>query len=154
MGDMRRLPSLLLTFMACGFAAGCSGISDPSKNTTQDFTATLQPFGGQVHSFDVSQKNGEYSATLIAVSPTQNSIFRIFLGQDVRYGNCSPIVTPTLALLNRVALSGTITKGNYCIQVYDQGAITEAADLHAPRLASVASTSPPSPLISNLTSNL
>ena len=100
--------------------SACGGISDPSQNTVVDFTQTIAPGEGKVHEFDVSRRNGEYTATIVAMAPTQSTILQIFLGNVVG-GVCAPLMSPVVARLsNQPSLSGTISKGHYCIQVFDQ----------------------------------
>jgi hypothetical protein len=123
MTAMRSFASILVASLSV-LALACSGISDPSKNTTTDFgPITIAPFEGKVHEFDVNRRNGEYTATIIALSPTQNAALQIFLGKVVD-SLCTPILGQVgVARLNQIALNSTITSGHYCIQVFDQGAI-------------------------------
>jgi hypothetical protein len=103
--------------------SGCGGVSDPSKNTIRDFEATIPPLEGRVHEFDAS-RNGEYSATIIALSPTQSALLSIALG-GVANGACNPYLGSVgVTGINRPGLSGPISKGHYCIQVYDEGRLT------------------------------
>jgi hypothetical protein len=110
---------LCVSCLAALLASACSGVSDPSKNTNQDFTATVGPGEGRVHEFD--SKTGEYSATIIALSPDTKAVFGIYLGQVVN-GLCTRIAGQiNVAKLNVTALSGAINKDHYCMQVYDPG---------------------------------
>jgi hypothetical protein len=113
-------------------ASACSGISDPSNNTTEDFPGTVGPLAGpgRVHVFE--SKQGEYTAKIIALSPTATTVLAVFLGQDAGDGNCTRIIGQAgLATLNSTGLSGTIQKGHYCIQVYDPASELGSAPLTA-----------------------
>jgi hypothetical protein len=104
--------------------AGCGGVSGPSQNTIQDFQGTIVPGGGSVHEFDVRNRNGEYTANIIALSPTQSALLNIALG-EVANGLCNPYLGSVgIVGINRPGLSGPISQGHYCIQLYDQGSLT------------------------------
>ena len=120
---MRRFAWILLAACLSVLAGACSGISDPSKNTIQDFMGTLEPLAGKDHEFDVN-RSGEYTATITALAPDPGAAFNIHLGQFVN-GLCTPILgQERIAALNRLALNSTIQKGHYCIRLYDLGIIT------------------------------
>ena len=76
------------------------------------------------YSFTVG-KNGEYSVTITALS-NPNAVIGVYVGLINGFGTCSPALgTNDLAVLNRVALTGPINKGNsYCIAVYDNLSLT------------------------------
>ena len=123
---MRHLVAALLALVVALAATACGGIADPSDNRDEDFFGEIGPFEGDVFEFDVSEKQGEYSAKIIAQQPTQSALFNIHLGTVVN-GLCQPYIGHTsVTVINRVALSGPINKGHYCIQVYDQGSLTVA----------------------------
>jgi hypothetical protein len=104
--------------------AGCGGVAGPSQNTIENFEGTIVPGGGNVHEFDVRQRNGEYSANIVALSPTQSALLNVALG-GVANGVCNPYLGATvIAGINRPGPSGSISQGHYCIQVYDQGTLT------------------------------
>ena len=124
---MRHLAAAAALALLCGLtAAACGGIADPSDNVQVDFTGTVEPLGGRVHEFDVTPKQGEYSARITALAPTQSALLSIHLGSVIN-GACVAYVNHIgVAVFNRDALSGQINKGHYCIQVYDQGSLTVA----------------------------
>jgi hypothetical protein len=110
--------------LACALSA-CGGIVDPAKNTTENFAGTV-PVGGispSLHTFSVG-KTGEIFVTITALSPDQNVLVGVVLGQPSN-GQCLPYqgYINNVAQLNRQALGGQIQKGSYCVSVYD-GALT------------------------------
>jgi hypothetical protein len=115
----------LAVFLAGTLVYGCGGFNDPSQNTNSDFTDTLVPLEVNVHEFD-ARRNGEFTANLIAIAPTQSSRLGVALG-NVANGVCNPYTNyiNNVSTFNRLALSGPINEGHYCIQVYDLGFITE-----------------------------
>ena len=119
------VPIALIASLSLSVAA-CSGINDPSKNTVVDFSGTLEQFEGDVFEFDVNKSNGEYWVQLTALAPDTSTGFSIYLGQVVN-GLCTPILGQQgSARLNQRALSSTIQKGHYCIQLFDAGFIPRA----------------------------
>jgi hypothetical protein len=120
-----RFPRALAVCLSGSLAAGCSGIADPSKNTNTDFTDTIVTGEVNVYEFD-ARKNGEFTATIIAIAPTQSARLGVALG-SVGNGICTPFLNyiNNAAAVGRNALAGPINKGHYCIQVYDLGFLTE-----------------------------
>src|SRR5438552_2066557 len=93
------------------FAAGCGGsIVDPANNQTETFTGTLASGGNSANAFVVS-KSGEYSVTLVSVSPavSSNAFFTVFLGQNTTSG-CAPITSQAnaFAQVGKVVLNSSI----------------------------------------------
>ncbi len=126
MTSMRYVTSVIFAVTLTLVSAACGGISDPSKNTNQDFTDTIRPGETTFHvyEFDV-KKTGEYSVTITAMAPDIGTVLTMYLGQIVN-SVCTAIVQPNLAVINRVALGGAIQQGHYCIAVYDsQGTVTK-----------------------------
>lgn len=124
---MKHLPLILLTLALT--TAGCSGSnSTPSvttpaaTTTTETFTGTVQPnFGVDFHSFTVAQ-TGTVSVTLTAAGPPAT----IFMGLGIGTPSTSTCAVisgdSTIAPASATAqLSGTVSAGSYCVQVYDVG---------------------------------
>ena len=104
-------------------AVGCGGIADPTKNPVETFTGTIQPGGYAFHPFKVS-KQGEYSVTLVSLTPPASVFVFVWLGttlgdQCFISSQRNPQASP-----GRVALVGPISPGNYCVAVEDLGAFT------------------------------
>ena len=61
MASMRYATSAILVVTLTLLSAACGGVSDPSKNTVQEFMGTIGPGEARLHEFDVTKRNGEYS---------------------------------------------------------------------------------------------
>ena len=111
--------------IACAglMAAGCGGITDPSKNTVENISGTLQVGGLNPHGF-TSSKTGELSVKLTALAPTSNAIIGLIWTQAANDGTCGGILQQTFAQLNVPAISGPVSNQRYCIVVQDIGGIS------------------------------
>ena len=117
-----RVPHILTACLAAApLLAGC-GLSDPSQNVTETFSASLGPGGANTHSFS-SAKTGEFSVRLTALKPSTNVALGVGFGQPIS-GQCIVSTANAFSTLNRDALSGSVNKASYCIIVYDSGAVT------------------------------
>jgi len=103
-------------------SAGCGGVSDPSKNTTESFSGSLAPGGNATHTFSAG-KNGEVQVKLTAIAPNNASLIAWFLGQPVS-GICSPFTSIASAGLNTAPFTYPVNKGSYCLQVLEPGSST------------------------------
>jgi hypothetical protein len=103
-------------------AAACGGISSPSKNNTQDFSGTLSPQGSAQHDFSVG-KSGEFFITVTDLSDRTLTVGTALY--EFVNGGCAPtgFVQP-FSRWNQQALGGPISKGTYCLVVYDPGVLT------------------------------
>ena len=108
---------------AAVLAASCGGISDPSKNTDEPFSGTLQVGGQNRHQF-TSSKTGEISVKLTALAPTSNAVIGLLWTQTANDGTCAGLLQQTLATLNVPAIAGPVSSQRYCILVQDFGGIT------------------------------
>ena len=114
---------LAVTLAAALIAGGCKGPVDPSKNTTQAFSGTVQPLNIQTQNFDVPNL-GEITVSLTALAPG-NVVVGVAYGQPSGTA-CFPIQQNAVSSANigRTALSGQIlVKGTYCIAVFDPSGI-------------------------------
>ena len=113
---MKRLTAVLAAVL---ISSSCGGPTDPSKNTVEPFTGSVQPLSVDVKNFTISNL-GEISVTVTAFTPGN-----VFLG--VGYGqpsgtNCGLIQSNAVSITNvgRTALTGQILiKGPYCLAVFD-----------------------------------
>jgi hypothetical protein len=124
-----RVPVAIVLAIAGLVAVNCGGITDPSKNTIESFSGTLE-VGGQpgVHPFS-SSKIGEISVKVTALSPISNTYIGLIWAQAQGDGNCAANVATrqqTLAQLNIPAIAGPIASGRYCLFVYDAVGFTAA----------------------------
>jgi len=127
----RHMKPLLLTLLtfALAMAAACtssspaSTVTSPSATTTTEtFTGTVQPnFGVDFHTFTVAQ-SGTASVTLTAAGPPAT----IFMGVGIGTPSATTCAVisgdSTIAPASATAqLTGTLSPGSYCVQVYDVG---------------------------------
>jgi hypothetical protein len=99
--------------------ASCGGIANPSENRVDVFSGVVPPGGqGQPHAFSVD-KTGEISVRLTALSPTPSAVVGTQLMQSSG-GNCNLFYgRDNFTGLNRDVLQLPISKGNYCVIVFD-----------------------------------
>jgi hypothetical protein len=105
-------------------ASACGGIANPSSNQTETFNGIVRPGGNAgTHSFTAA-KSGEISVTVTSMNPTWNGYLSVaWLG-----AGCSGLFQQNdFALVGRAAISGPVTKGSYCIAVFDSGFILPEA---------------------------
>ena len=123
--NLRSLCALLLASALAASTAGCSGVTDPSKNKNDDIPDDISPGLSQIYEWTAA-KNGEYNVTITALS-NPNVILGVSAGFLTVAGTCTGIGTNNNAVLNRTALSGAIAKGTYCLSVYDNvgGSLTD-----------------------------
>jgi hypothetical protein len=114
---------MALAIACAGLTAACGGITDPSQNTVDNVSGTLQVGGINTHKFTAS-KNGELAVKIIALSPTSNAALRLSWTQTANDGTCAGLLFSTLAQLNVPAISGAVSSQTYCIIVDDIGLIT------------------------------
>ena len=114
----------LCVVAVAGIVSACGGIIDPSKNTIDPISGTLQ-VGGQVQSTHTLGKNGEVEVTMTSVTPTPaNGSIGLQLGQVVN-GTCSLLQGYSAAgVVNRKVQFGVLNKGTYCLVVFDPGVLT------------------------------
>jgi hypothetical protein len=118
----------LLTFaltmaVACTSSDPGSTVAPPSATTTTEtFSGTVQPnFGVDFHTFTVAQ-SGTVSVTLTAAGPPATIFMGVGIGTPSAT-TCAVIsADSTIAPASATAqLSGTLSPGSYCVQVYDVG---------------------------------
>jgi hypothetical protein len=112
-----------LTMVACSGSDSAPTITTPAATTTTEtFTGTVQPgFGFDFHPFTVAQ-TGTVSVTLTAAGPPST----IFMGLGIGTPSATACAVisgdSTIAPASATAqLSGTLSAGSYCVQVYDVG---------------------------------
>jgi hypothetical protein len=107
-----RLASYLLVVL---LVSGCGGVIDPSENTVEPFSGTLQPLGTNGHPFRVD-KNGEIDIKITACS-NPDALLQLIYG----IGNCATL-TPLNAgyrQLNQVGVGGVVSRGDHCVVITD-----------------------------------
>lgn len=118
------LVALALTVSACsGSNSTSTSLTTPAAATiTETFTGTVQSgFGVDFHNFTVAQ-SGALSVTLTAAGPPATILMGIGLGTPSA-STCAVITGDSTILPASVTpqLSGTVTAGSYCVQIYDVG---------------------------------
>ncbi len=109
--------ALLAALAACN-----SGFTNPSQNTTETFSDTIQPGAGnsgKIHTFSAG-RNGEVTITLTQFLPTYAGFATVVYGQVVS-GSCIPIYQNNFVRTGTQVYTGVIQQGSYCVAVYDQG---------------------------------
>ena len=114
-----------LPLVAALLAGGCSGITDPSKNTVESFSGTVTVLGAATtHNFSVG-KNGEVSVRLTSITPNSASLLGTAIGQQFS-GGCTTVAVNNFTGLNKDTFAGPIQKGAWCVQVFDSGTLSAA----------------------------
>ena len=103
--------------LTAALSLGCSGVTTPTSNKTENFSGTVAVGGIVIHDFTTSI-DGEFFITVTSASPDSNTTFGLRYGQ-LNGTNCSSVGV-TLA---RVGTNGFqniyARKGNFCVAVYD-----------------------------------
>lgn len=108
---------------AAALASGCNGVIDPSKNTVEDITGTLNVGSSTRKDFSIS-KNGEFEMKITALSPNADALIGVAYG-PIQNGACGTFQSNPIGQLNRVVLSGVMNSGQYCVTVFDVGTISQ-----------------------------
>ena len=121
---MRASLSALIA-VAVALSLPACGISGPSANTDETFSATLRVGGQNVHNFIVG-KSGEFTVKLTALSPDGGSIVGTAWGSPTTDGRCVPFsgYVNNFSTSNKTILGGPIQPGTFCIEVFDVGLLT------------------------------
>jgi hypothetical protein len=118
----------LAAFCAAGslvFGA-CGGVIDPSKNTVETFTGTLEPGGITFPPHEFNARSGEFSVRINELTPTSNIFMGLLWGQMVN-GQCARLQENIFARVGLTGLAGQVlTNSRYCVQVFDVGGVTTA----------------------------
>lgn len=125
---MRARFAAAFTLAAIGLITlSCGGIVDPSKNTSEPFSGTLQPQQAATHPFTVS-KTGEFTAKVTALAPTSTALVGLAAVFAANDGSCTNQIlqSSNFVTVNAPALSGQIFSGKYCVVIYDVGTLTVA----------------------------
>src|SRR4051812_21134126 len=105
--------------LAAGVSA-CGGIVDPSNNTVDTFSGTVQPASAgvnpPVHTYSVA-KTGELFVSITEVNQN-NVVIGIASGQQTASG-CTALYVNNTAIRGQQALGGQIEKGTYCLTLYE-----------------------------------
>ena len=112
-------------------AAACGGVTSPSDNVVETFSGTIEPKPSPnyiaIHHF-TTQNTGEIEVTITALAPLTNVFVATFFGRTQSDGcGFDPFNPPNeFSTLNRPSIVAPITKGNWCVGIYDPGTLTRA----------------------------
>src|SRR5215217_2947177 len=90
---------LAAIFSASLLTASCGGITDPSKNTVENVSGTLNVGSAVEHRF-TSSKTGELSVKITALAPTSNAFLGLSWTQATSDGTCAGLLQSQVAQLN------------------------------------------------------
>ena len=120
-----RFPTAAALALAGAVSISCGGIVDPSKNTVETFSGTVQPGGARAHAFS-SPKTGELQIKVLTLSPASQSFVGVqWVQSDGTNCNGGLLQLNQFATANSTAISGQIVSGNYCVIVYDPVGYTQ-----------------------------
>jgi hypothetical protein len=123
-----RLSAAFMLALAGAFTISCGGIVDPSQNTVETFSGTVQPGSARAHAFS-SSKTGEIQIKMVTLTPASVP----YLGVQWVQGdgtNCNGGIMQANAAVpaNSTAISGQIISGSYCVIVYDSIGLSQPAN--------------------------
>jgi hypothetical protein len=108
------------TALAAILFTSCGGVTDPSQNQVETLSNVVQPGSFASSPFNVAHP-GEYTVTLISLTPPA-SVFVLASLANLVSGQCvSPIQQNSLASPGHIVLSGSINPGSYCVAISDEG---------------------------------
>jgi hypothetical protein len=119
---------MTLATAACDNSSSTATTTSPSAPTTETFSGTVNVAAGDFHNFTVAQ-NGTVSVTLNAAAPPSTIFMGVGIGTPSS-STCALIsgdstVTPASTMSQ---LSGALSAGAYCVDVYDVGNQTTPVD--------------------------
>lgn len=117
----RRLP-LAVVALLTAISAAC-GTTAPSTSTTDSLGGLLQPGGVNIHTFDAS-KAGDISITLNSLDTLPAASVGMAIG-TANAGACAVQYRYEGFKVGTVWTTSVATKGQYCVVIYDTGAITQ-----------------------------
>jgi hypothetical protein len=111
---------VLAVVAVAGSLAGCSGVSTPSSETTEEFSDTLVPQGQVFRTFSVG-KTGEMLMTLTTLNPRPVVGFIALAVGTPAGSSCSAIpgYIVSQAAIGQQYSFGQVVKGSYCLLVAD-----------------------------------
>ena len=120
-----RSSAAFLLALASAFTFGCGGITDPSQNTVEPFSGTVQPGSARAHWF--SSNSGEIQVKVGTLTPASQPVIGVQWVQGANDRSCNGglLQVNQFATANTTAISGQITSGPYCIIMYDSVGFTQ-----------------------------
>jgi acetaldehyde dehydrogenase (acetylating) len=110
------------------FSLSCGGIVDPSQNTVEAISGTVQPGSARAHWFS-APKTGEIAVKLLTLTPASIGFIGVEWVQGANDQTCNgnPLQVNQFATPNSTAISGQIVSGPYCIIIFDSVGLTQPA---------------------------
>jgi hypothetical protein len=125
-----RLSAALALTLAGAISISCGGIVDPSQNTVEPFSGTVQPGSTRNHWFSTS-KTGEIQVKVLTLTPAAVPYIGVEWVQGANDHTCNGglMQQPNpFATANSTAVSGQIISGAYCVIMYDSVGLTQPAN--------------------------
>ena len=127
----RRCHGYLLAVFVAAVAPACNKSATPTAatspaatRTTDTFSGTVTAGGRDIHNFPVTAE-GAIDVTLTAVAPASATVMGVSLGMAGDNGCAVLAGASTLTAAGTAAqLSGIVTAGTMCVEVYDAGTLT------------------------------
>jgi hypothetical protein len=121
-----RLSAAFALALAGALGFGCGGIVDPSQNTVESFSGTVQPGQARAHWFS-SSKTGEIQVRVVTLTPASQPVIGVQWVQGANDQSCNGglLQVNQFATANSTAISGQIVSGPYCIIMYDSVGLTQ-----------------------------
>jgi hypothetical protein len=115
------VPFALIVALTAAACTGSSTTTPTTTQTTETFSGTVPVKGSDAHNFSISAA-GTVTATLTVASPPDSVVMGVGIGTPT--GSSCALLTG--ASVNTAAgtmaqLSGVVTAGALCVQVYDVG---------------------------------
>ena len=119
----------VLLALAGALSISCGGIVDPSQNTVESISGTVQPGSARAHWFS-APKTGEIQVKLLTLTPASIGFIGVQWVQGGNDQTCNGglLQRNQFATPNSTAISGQIVSGPYCIIVYDWIGLTQPAN--------------------------
>jgi acetaldehyde dehydrogenase (acetylating) len=107
----------------------CGGIVDPSQNTVEPISGTVQPAGARAHWFS-APKTGELQVKLLTLTPASIGFIGVEWVQGANDQTCNGGVLQAnqFGTPNSTVISGQIVSGPYCIIIFDSVGLTQPAN--------------------------
>jgi hypothetical protein len=103
--------------------AGCGSPNDPSAQAgTETFSGTVAIGQTAAHNFSTAA-DGPASVTITSLAPDSAVPVGLAIGNPGNNGACSAFAFLQAARLG-ITLPGTLSKGTYCVMIYDVGNLT------------------------------
>ena len=125
-------PALLaVSVLLATLGAGCKSPAPPSPVlATETFTGTLAPLATAFHPFTVKYafSSTDLSVIVNSLSPLAGITIGVGFG-TISGTTCSLIITqPAAPIGQELFANGGAPAGNYCVQIFDSGTLTDTVN--------------------------